>query len=194
VNAFLATGRGRLLLAALCVLGLGPWRTPPAAVGSESLAYRLLGPIASLAASAQWVRYDLALRAGEYELAYARAETALALDRGASEGWATLASHLIFNRGSLNAAGTPEKRRRWIRSGLDLIDQGEALVRDPEALAFLRGTIYAHLALQPEEELDWPGGRQAALVQAAEAFEHAAELGYPGATGYARDMRDLADK
>jgi len=194
MSDFLASKPGRLVLVALCLLGLGPWHTPPSAAGSESLAYRLLGPIASLAASAQWVRYDLALRDGNYELAYARAETALALDRGASEGWTTLAGHLIFDRGTLNAAGSPEGRRRWIQSGLDLIDQGAPLVRDPEALEFLRGTVYAHLALQPEEDLGWPGGSRAALLSAAAAFDRSAALGHPEAAGYADNMRDLAAK
>ena len=79
------------------VLALLPWFFPPAgsAAASSSLAVRLLGPFAGVAAGIQWTRVDAAIRAGRTELALARAETAFALDPSSSQGRLLLARHLV---------------------------------------------------------------------------------------------------
>ena len=65
---------------------------------------RLFGPVASLAASGQWVRVHLALEDGRPEVAYSRAELAFELDPGATSAWSFLASHLAHDRASAERA------------------------------------------------------------------------------------------
>ena len=78
----------------------------------------------SLAASGLWVRYDLELRAGRPELAYAFAHLALELDPGAAEGWTALAAHLAYDRASREEELDPGRRMArcggvygWTRCG-----------------------------------------------------------------------------
>ena len=69
------------------------------------------------AASVYWIRFDLALRDGEYERAYVLAERALILEPSAPAGWHTLARHLIFDRASFESEqyhfGKTDKRSPW---------------------------------------------------------------------------------
>jgi hypothetical protein len=176
------------LAAWLAVLALlVPWeRAPEEPAAPSSIPRRLLGPVASLAASVQWVRFDVALRDGAPERAYAIAETALALDPGAHQGWYTLARHLVFDRASRESEPDPPERRRWIRAGLDVLERGEPLARDPGELAFARAQILAfYVAVIPEAELHWPGGAEAALEAGIATFERSAALGHPQGSEYA---------
>lgn len=177
---------GWIAVAALLVLGPAPLRRGPHVERRPGVLVRLLGPIPSLAAGVQWVRFDLALRDGRPELAYAYAGSALALDPRSPGGWLTLARHLVFERGSPSAEPLPAERRRWIRAGLAQLERGEASARTPALLAFVRGTILAEFVAEiPDEELGWPGGRRAALEEARGAFERAAALGDPRGGEYA---------
>jgi hypothetical protein len=125
---------------ALALSLAGLWRETPAGTSG------FLAPIASLAASVEWVRFDTALSRGRTDLAYERAEHALDLDPASTEGWAFFASHLVFDRGSAEVEHDPERRWEWIRAGLDLLERGEATAREPERLVLYRGLVHAALA------------------------------------------------
>ena len=153
---------------------------PPAPLGE-----RLLGPIASLAASVQWVRFDLALRDGRFERAYARADAALALDPVSPEGWLTLGRHLVTYRASPENEPDPARRAAWIRAGLEVLAEGERESNAPGELALAQGVFLAFyvaaIAGEAPRELDWPGGERGALEEAREAFGRAAGHGHPRA-------------
>jgi hypothetical protein len=95
----------------------------------DSLIERLVGPIASLAANLEWVRVDDALRLGRPELAYARAEIALAIAPGDAEGWMFLAHHFAYERASIRREPDRAARSRWIDAALDLLSRGEKSAR-----------------------------------------------------------------
>jgi hypothetical protein len=158
-----------------------PWQASSTGAG-RSAAARLLGPVASLGASVLWIRFDLALRNGQPERAYALATDALRLDPRAVIGWSTLARHLIFDRASLENEADPARRRRWIRSGLDVLERGSGKVRDPGELAFTAALALNYVALIAGE-LEWPGGPAAALDEAIAQLERALSAGHP----YARE-------
>lgn len=145
---------------------------------------RALGPLASVAASIEWVRFRGALLRGDMAAAYAIADAALALDPSGEGGWLEYAQHLIFVRGSFAENETPAGRRGWITSGLELLRRGEALCRTPGELAFAAGLIRTgYLATIPDEDLGWPGGPEALLRQGTADLQRAAALGHRGAVG-----------
>ncbi len=153
-------------------------------LGSPSLALRLLGPIASLAAGVEWVRSDLAWRAGLEEEARGHAERALALDPRSEAGWIAFGLHLAQDRASASREPDPARRRAWIEEGLLVLRQGESRVGHPEDLAFVRGLILAQVGRACQagvEAPDWPGGARGAWEQARDAFLAAARAGHRGA-------------
>jgi hypothetical protein len=172
--------RARIALA--CAL-LAAWLALafPGAAGAPragSLARRVLGPVASLAASAQWVRVETALRAGELERALARAETALALDPGSPAGWAYLGAELAFTRASVTSEPDPLARRRWIEAGLATLERGERAVRAPDELAYVRALVLVHVHYLEDADEVWPGGADAALAEAARVLDRLAARGH----------------
>lgn len=161
---------------------------------NASLAERLLGPLASLAADVQWVRSDSALRRGDTALAYARAESALRLAPSDSGGWIFLAHHFLYERASLAREPDPALRRQWISAGLELLERGERSARDPAEIVFYRGVAFAYFGSLDDQDRIWPASRREAWSRAAEAFERSAELGHAlGAEAGAR-ARELADQ
>ena len=152
---------GWLLLAATA-FGATWATTDESTTARGSIASRLLGPVRTVASNVQWVRFDLARRQGEYELAYARAETALRLDPASSAGWLLLSHHLAFDRGG-PGAGTREDRATWFRAGLEILERGKPFVRLPEELEFTQGTYLVAQASYAPEDVVWPGGARAAL-------------------------------
>jgi hypothetical protein len=142
-------------------------------------AQRLLGPISSLVASAQWVRVDHAFRAGRPELGFARAEWALALDPASPEGWSFLAWQQAFTLGSVEREPDPTRRLAWIRAGLETAARGEALSRDPASLARLQGEILLIKVATLDPDVGWPGGADALWKEAMEHFQRAHRLGDP---------------
>jgi len=148
---------------------------------------RLLGPVAGIAASVQWVRVDGAIRAGRPDLALARAETALTLDPGATGGWKLLAGHLAFDRASAERERDPALRLAWVEAGLEVARRGERTARNPEELAWWQGLLCAmHAEL---DDLPWPGGSDALWRAAIEHFERAARLGHPEGAELAESAR-----
>lgn len=177
---------------AVAALVLVPRASVDAAWRDEGPLRRLLGPLATFAAGVEWVRFDLALRAGEPELAYARAQTALELDPGAAEGWDLLASHQAFDRAAPEREPEPHARMAWIRAALGTAERGEAVSRDPARLALLQGLILLKVAFG-DPDLAWPGGRRALWEEAAVHLDRAAELGLPFAADLAVKAREKRD-
>ncbi len=161
------------------VLGALLWPWGPAPRDPRALAPRLLGPVASLAASVQWVRFDVTVQEGQFESAYAIAERALTLDPRAPQGWMHLASHLAYFRASAENEPQPERRRQWIAAALELLQRGAGQTSEPAELAFMRGLVlYTVAQIDAEQGLGWPGGRSAALSAAIQAFQNAGDLGH----------------
>jgi hypothetical protein len=147
------------------------------AASDRGFAARLLGPIARLAAGVEWVRADLALRAGDYPLAYERAETALELEPDRADAWIFFAHHLIFERASLARSIDPAERRTWVRAGLDVLARGIRSSSDPADILIYRGGVFAAFASVRDEDRPWPGSAREAWIEAADSFERAAAAG-----------------
>lgn len=186
----------RALLWILALGLLAPWPgtpRPTAAQAETGLGARLLGPMATLAASAEWVRFDSALADGEFDLAYLRAERALALDPLSPYGWVQLSSHLVFDRGGALLEPDPAARVAWIQAGLLVLSEGADRCRSRASLLVLRGQILglfvAELASVREDPLPWPGGAAAATAAALVDLEEAEALGHPLAGQRIHDVR-----
>jgi hypothetical protein len=161
------------------VLGTLLWPWGPEPRDSRNLTTRLLGPVASLVASVQWVRFDAAVQEGQFESAYAIAERALTLDPRAPQGWMHLASHLSYFRASVENEPNPGRRRQWISAALDLLARGEQQTSEPAELAFMRGLVLYNVSeIDAKQGLGWPGGSSAALTAAIQAFHGAGDLGH----------------
>ena len=150
---------------------------------------RLFGPLSSVAASVEWVRYTLALTEGDEERAYAHARRALNLDPRSPSGWSGLASHYIFLRGSPRESLTEQERRRWFEAGFDLLAEGEKHVDRPRDLAFESGLIAHYFGTLPLEEQPWTGSRTSLLTRAITDLERAARGRHPDADGVLADAR-----
>lgn len=157
-----------LLLGGFVLSLAGLWREPPRERDG------LLGPIASLAASVEWVRFDTALSRGRTDLAYGRAEHALELDPASTDGWAFFASHLVFDRGSAEVEHDPERRWEWIRAGLEVLERGEESAREPARLVLYRGLVHAALA---ESDGSFAYSADEHAERARELFERAGAMG-----------------
>ncbi len=173
-------------LALALVAWLAP--APPPAGGPRLL---VLGPFASLAAQLQWLRFHAASRRGEEARALELAESALALDPRASEGWETLAAHLVFDLASREREPELARRRAWFEAGLALLARGVERAAQPAELELFGGLVlFAKAAGDPE--LD-PGGARALRAAAAAALERAAALGDPRAAALAAQVRASAE-
>jgi len=166
------------LALALVVVWMPGGAPPPR---TASLAERLLGPVAGLGASAQWVRVGEAFRQGRPELALARAETALRLDPRSVEGWKYLADRLAYDLAAPSREPDSARRLAWVRAGIATLARGEAHCRDPGELALQQGLILWKVAVV-DPELAWPS-----LAEEARAhFARAASLGHPEAAALVR--------
>jgi hypothetical protein len=139
---------------------------------------RLAGPFGPLLASAQWVRVQAAVSSGRDGLAFARAETALALDPASTAGWEIVAAHQGLYLAAPEREPDVARRAAWLTAALATCRRGEERARDPGALAWYRGLLWRTRAfdevpIRPREEM---------LLEAARAFDEAAVLGYPGAS------------
>jgi len=183
----------------LGVAGLFVWALAPGEAGgardrTRSPIERLLGPVAGLAASVQWVRFDAALQRGDTASAYARAEGALRLDPSDPQGWIFLARHLVYERGSIHREPGKDARARWIEAGLATLRRGEEHARDPGALLFERGVVLAYQASLPDADRAWPGDEAEAWSASSDAFAAAAASGTPDAAQAAVLARDRAEQ
>ena len=176
------SARRLLAVTAVLVLALAAARplSSPELEGRRRMGpvQRLLGPIASAAASVEWARSPGALADGDVAGASGHAARALSLDSRATAGWLTLADHFVFIRASPLEEADPEARRRWIREGFAVLRSGEDRAASPGVLARYAATIKAaFLADLPDEGLGWPGGPRALLDEARADLERAASLG-----------------
>jgi hypothetical protein len=158
----------------------------------RSPAERLLGPIADLAATIQWVRVDEAENDGRLALAQQRAAIALEISPGDPGGWIYYAEHLVYNRASPLREPDRVARERWVRAGLALLERGERESRMPGRVAFARGAVYLSLASLDDADRPLPITRVEAWTAAAEAFEKAARFGEPIAAEAAAHARGEA--
>ncbi|MCZ6597606.1 MAG: hypothetical protein O7B99_08210 [Planctomycetota bacterium] len=158
------------------------WTTERSEPTREGPVQRLLGPVASLAAKIQWIRFDRARANGRPSLAITLAEVALDLDPGDTRGWNVLASYLALDLASTSREPSSTSRLYWMEAGLGVARRGEEIARNPGDLAFLRGVILVSHA-ENDPELPRPGGVKGMWEDASSAFLRAAELGYPNAEG-----------
>lgn len=188
------SARRAILWCASIALVAAPCALPRPDAGASALE-RVLGPLAGIAASVEWVRADAALRRERFELAYARAEHALALSPSAPDGWLFLARHFAHQRASLERERDATVRRQWVQAAFDVLARGERRAGAGGALAFERGLLLfgfakiAELPDVPEAERPWPGNARAIYSQAARAFDRAAELGHKDGAEYAEIAR-----
>ncbi|MFT5285010.1 MAG: hypothetical protein ACI8TQ_001171 [Planctomycetota bacterium] len=166
----------------------GDGQTTDAAREVESVSSRLLGPFSELAAQIQWIRVQKAALEGSSELALVRAETALALDPTATEGWRFVATYLALDLGSPNREANPARRRALIQQALKVCERGESSARSPEQLALWSGILLLTHA-ETDPDIDWPGGKEQLWKATARAFEHAVELGSLDAIPLAEQAR-----
>lgn len=182
----LALGLGCLVLAGALVLGAR--RDAQSVRGS--LLERLVGPFAALAASAQWVRADLALREGRFGVFCERAETALELAPADPQGWIYYASKLLFERASPQREPSRELRESWARAGIELLGRAERECANPAEIWVFEGGVFASWAEIPEEERPWSESSRELRQHAIEAFARARALGHPRAAVLEQALRD----
>lgn len=189
----MTTRRGLGLVCLALAVAAGVWsiRHLPAQP-ERSTAERLLGPIAELAAVAQWVRADAAWADGRVDLYDARAEFALRLAPGDPNGWIYYAHNLVYDRASPARESDRAVREQWVRAGLDVLAEGEQRSRSPGRLAFQSAIVFLSLAQMDEEDRPLPISRAEAWTRAAEAFERAAQAGEPLAAEAAESARHEA--
>lgn len=153
-----------------------------------SIAARLLGPVRGVASSVQWVRFDIARIDGDFDLAYARGESALNLNPHSEAGWMLLARHLTFDRGAPDAGLGNADRLVWVKAGLEVLERGKPFVAHPHELELAQATCMAAQASYAAEDCVWPGGAKACFREAARYFLAA------GHEELARSALELADE
>jgi tetratricopeptide (TPR) repeat protein len=139
-------------------------------------ALRLLGPFVELGAQLQWLRFQAASQRGEEARALELAESALALDPRATEGWQSLAGHLVFDLASREREPELARRRAWFEAGLGVLARGAERAAHPEELELFRALVLLRKA-EGDPELD-PGGAPALEAEARAAMARAAEHGH----------------
>lgn len=150
----------------------------------------LLGPIAPLAAQVQWLRFHASLRRGQEARALELAESALALDPRASEGWERLAAHLLFDRASPEREPDLERRRSLVAAGLAVLERGAQQAEPRGALELLAAlALLSKAAVDPELRA---GGASALRTEARALLERAALHGEPRAAEILPQVRALA--
>lgn len=167
------------LVAAGALGALAAFGPPPAGPGGGTAASRrLLGPLARVASSIEWLRFTETLHRGDEERAYAIALRALELSPESAEGWSYLAYHFVFVRGSELEGAGPEERRRWVLAGLDLLREGRTRGAPAADLAFEEAAYALTLGSMDADLAPWPEARAELMPRARAALEEAARLGH----------------
>jgi len=193
------TRKLELALALVCfalalAITLATWHPRSPASERASLLERFVGPFAGLAASAQWVRADLALREGRFGVFCERAETALALAPSDPQGWIYYAHQLLFERASPLREPARELRESWARAGIELLGRAERECANPAEIWMYEGGIFAMWAEIPAEDRPWTGTARELRLQALEAFGRARALGHPKAGMFEQALRERLDE
>jgi hypothetical protein len=181
----------RVLAWTAVALAAYPWAPPPPPPPGAGPIARWLGPVGSLAASVEWVRWGFAVQHGDASTAYAAAARALALDPVSPKGWLQLGQHLVLERSSPHLEPERSARASWVRRGFDVLRRGEERSSDGPGLAMVQGDLMVFLTARVGLDLEWPGGIDALLAEADGAYTRAAALGHPDA---AERRRALAEK
>jgi len=173
---------GWLGVALFLAAGLG---TPTPAPGSPGA--RLLGPFSRLAAQVQWIRFQRARLRGDDVEALERAQAALALDPGPSEGWQALAAHLALDLAAPEREPDVARRARLLAAGLSVLEQGARVAEHPAELELARGLLlYTKSQVDPAVD---PRGEPGLLLDATRALERSAALGSRTAADLAGELR-----
>ncbi|MEZ5979235.1 MAG: hypothetical protein R3F34_13560 [Planctomycetota bacterium] len=152
---------------------------------------RLFGPVARLVAALRWVEVREAFDRGEPARAFAVAETALAIDPGATEGWCLLVERQLLTDASSLREPDGARRRAWIESALDTAERGVRSARDPGRVEF---TAALGLLVQATDESPppWPTGVAGLRNDARRWFERALEHGVGAAREFLVDTDEEA--
>ncbi len=143
-----------------------------------------LGPLAELASSVQWIRFQRAHLRGEEARALVLARSALELSPRSTDGWRCLASHLGLFLASPTREGDLERRRAFFRAALETLHEGVERAAEPEELQLFRGLLLLNKAdLDPSVSPDGEGGL---LREAERAFREARRAGHPDAVDFER--------
>jgi hypothetical protein len=182
----LALALGCFTLAGALVL-----RTRRDAEGARaSLLERLVGPFAGLAASAEWVRADLAQREGRFGVFCERAESALELAPSDPDTWIYYASKLLFERASPEHEPERERRESWTRAGIEVLGRAARECARPSEIWFFEGCVFASWMEIPDAQRPWPESREELRQHALEDFARARALGHPRAGLFEEALRD----
>lgn len=138
-------------------------------------------PLASVASSVEWVRFAVALKAGDEPRAYSIARGAIAMDPAAPEGWKLLAAHFAFERSSKDETSGPQERRAMLLAGLGILAEGEPIVARPQELSYNIGLVAHYFGTLDEPDLPWPDCRRELLGIARDAFIRAMAQGHGAA-------------
>lgn len=160
----------------------------PRAPATEPTPLLFFGPFAELGAQVQWLRFRAASQRGEEARALELAESALALDPRAPEGWQHLAAHLAFDLASREHEPELGRRRAWFRAALSVLERGRARCAQPQELELFRAVLLLAKA-SGDPELD-PGGAPALQDAARAALARSAALGQPEAADLLRHLED----
>jgi len=173
---------------------LAAQRSRGESAGRASLLERLVGPFASLVASAQWVRADLALREGRFGVFCERADTALALAPADPQAWIYYAHQLLWGRASPEREPELERRQAWTRAGIELLERAARECAEPDEIWVYEGGVFAAWAEIPAEDRPWSGSARELRLQAIEAFGRARALGHPKAPIFEQALQERLDE
>jgi len=146
-----------------------------------SLLERLVGPFAGLAASAEWVRADVAQRDGRFGVFCERAESALELAPSDAQAWIYYASKLLLERASNDREPDRERRESWTRAGIEVLGRAAKECAQPSEIWFFEGCVFASWMEIPDADRPWPETREELRQHALEDFARARALGHPRA-------------
>lgn len=148
-----------------------------------------LGPLAELASSVQWIRFQRAVLRGEEARALALAQSALELAPRSTDGWKCLASHLGLFLASPTRESDLERRRALFRAALETIREGVERAAEPGELHLFFGLLLLNKAeLDPSVS---PAGEDGLLREAESAFREARRAGHPDAIHFERYVLEL---
>jgi len=161
----------------LVAAGLRP--QPPAAPPA------LAGPLAPLAAQVQWVRAHSALAHGQGARAFVLMRSAVALEPSSPSAWILMANQLGLQLASPESGRPADERAAWLRAALATLEEGQAEVERPEALA-LHGAILLMSHAETDPDLPWPDATRGLFADAADQARRALALAH-GAEGHTHD-------
>lgn len=171
----------RIVGALLMLVGLGLLLL--ALARTDGFLRRWLAPVGTWISGIEWVRADLALRAGENWRAYRHAEDALQWSSGDSAVWIYYAHSLLFHEARSTRELEPREREAYARAGLEVLARARTARAQPGEILVYEGAVWAGWAELPEELRPLPCTQATAWQQAIRCFADAQAAGHPLAAG-----------